>query len=239
MLLLLASLVASATPDTLTWDMSFAGQSVGSRTVTVRTENTRIGELRIIQADTHIKAGFVGMQFEWRQRLTANADVGPSSFISVTKNGGEISEIQGRRAATGWIVSTNREGHEKWDEFDADAIDLSTADLMDPGTTVPLARFEKARVLSTETGQILTGTVEPIGPSDIAIKGKNVPVDGYTWTTDEGTARFFYTSEGYLVRFETRLMGKVIQGTLREPPPLGADEQPVVLGGQGIEEVEL
>ncbi|MFT7520145.1 MAG: hypothetical protein ACI9MC_002289, partial [Kiritimatiellia bacterium] len=241
MLVLLSTLAALAAPapTNLTWDLTLGSQNVGTRSLAIRTEQTRDGTLRILQADTAIKANFAGMQFSWRQKLTANADLGPSSFIGVTNTSGQVSEIQGRRGAGGWIVSASTGGHETWQEYDSDAIDLSSADLLDPDSTVPIARFETARILSAETGQILTGTVEPLGPSEVDVSGTSVPVEGYIWKTEDGTARFFYTADGYLVRFETKIMGKLIAGTLDKPPPRGPDEQPVALGTDGIQEVEL
>ena len=88
------------------------------------------------------------------------------------------------------------------------------------------------------------GTVERLGPSEVDVAGTTVPVEGYKWTAGPGAdARFaytaWYTSEGWLVKFESRVFGQDIAGTLTKPPPKGADEMPVDVFGPGLDTVEL
>ena len=241
MLLLLASLAQAGTADpvSLTWDLSINNKAVGTRTLTMRTDESQLGELRTLQAYTEVDASVFGISFAYKQRLTANADIGPASFISVIDQGGTISQVQGRKAALGWIMTVATAGRSRTYDIATGDVDLSTADLLDPQSRVPLSRFERARVLSAETGEVLEGPVEPLGPSEIRIDGQDVPVEGYTWTTDQGAGTFWYTSEGWLVRFESRILGQRLSGTLSDPPPAGQDDAPVDLFGPGLQATEL
>jgi hypothetical protein len=158
MLVLLASLQAVSAPPPpreLTWDLAINEKVVGSQTLTVTTEQTRFGELRTLQVSTTVDANVLGIPFQYRHKVTANADTGPASFISVVERGGDVSQVQGRRTTTGWVVTVSERGRTTTQEPALDTIDLSTADLLDPDSRVPITRFERARVLSAETGQIL------------------------------------------------------------------------------------
>ncbi len=237
--LLLAPLLALAAPDALSWDLSIGDQVVGQRTLTVQTESIGGAELRTLRAETRVDASVLGRSFAFRQKLTANADHGPASFVSATDLQGELMQVQGRRAALGWILTVTADDRTRTWELDATDVDLSTADLLDPGSRVPLSRFTEVALLSAETGDILRGTVEPLGPSEVRIGETEVAVEGYRLRTDDGDGVFFYTSEGWLVRFETRLFGRAVAGTLSAPPPRGADDQPVPVFGPPLESEPL
>lgn len=252
MLLLLATLAAPpahaadtpAAPDSLTWELTLNGRRVGERDLTVSTESLGDVELRTLQSNTTVDASVLGVDLSYRQKLTANADIGPASFISVVEQGGSVAEIQGRKSWSGWSLTVTERGRSRTDELPTSAIDLSTADLLDPESRVPLSRFTRARLLFTETGDVLAGTVEPLGPSEVEIAGKPVPVEGYAWTADdEASAGFgytaWYTAEGWLVRFESKVFGQKVAGTLVKPPPRGPDDVPVDVFGPPLQAVEL
>ena len=40
--------------------------------------------------------------------------------------------------------------------------------------------------------------------------------------------RLWFSAEGYLVRYETNVMGRWIVGTLTAPPPKGMDDAPIL-----------
>ena len=65
-----------------------------------------------------------------------------------------------------------------------------------------------------------------------------VAVSGYALNGGPGTTRLFYSASGYLVRHETRLLGKSIVATLTESPPVSADDAPLVEAAT-ITEVDL
>ncbi|MCB9694659.1 MAG: hypothetical protein H6736_22845 [Alphaproteobacteria bacterium] len=239
MLTLLTSLAFAAPPE-LTWALSLDGRPVGTRTVTVKVVPGENGTRRIMESYTSV-AGAVGpVKVTFKQRMTAHAEGGdPASFHSVVEQGGQASEIQGRFTPGGWTVSTNINGRVRTAEFAPAQIDLSTADLLDPESRVGLSRAGGVSLLSAETGEVLEGTVSRLDATEITIAGTPVSVQGYAWASPEGTSKFWFSPEGYLVRYQVQTFGVPIEGVLTAPPPAGIDDFPVRVGSADVERIPL
>ncbi|MBA2321810.1 MAG: hypothetical protein H0V89_11740 [Deltaproteobacteria bacterium] len=224
----------------LTWNLSVKGQVVGTRTVTVKFVGADEGQQRILESWTEIHGQAGPVRLDWRQRLTAVA-VGqdPAAFTSVIDEGGRAREIQGRYSPAQWTVTVNADGRLKQTDWPIGKIDLSTADLMDPDSRFPLAHFETARILSAESGDVVTGTVKSLGPSLIDVKGAQVQCTGYQWDSGQGRQTFWYSPEGFLVRYEITLVGIPMVAELAKPPPGGLDDFPVAAGHPKVEESAL
>jgi hypothetical protein len=238
-LLLALSTQAFASTDRLDWQIEVNGRAVGERSLRMDVEQTEHGELRTLRSSTRIDAKVVGIPFSVRQTLTANADFGPASFISVVEQRGSTSELQGRLTGLGWRLAYTEQGRTRTFDVPAAEVDLSTVDLIDPRSRVPLSRYTDVRVLSAETGEVHTGRVEILGPSQLVISGTPVDVEGYALHIPEGVGRFYYTTEGWLVRFETKVFGQAVTGQLKAPPPRGLDDEPIDLMGPQLRQVEL
>jgi hypothetical protein len=138
------------------------------------------------------------------------------------------------------MVTTTADRKSRTNDLDLSRIDLSTADLMDPYTRVGLDGRQEARILSAETGDVLLGTVEPLGVEELSIKGTAVQVTGWRWTGPQGANTFWYSSDGFLVKYQSQLLGIVLDAVLRDPPPGGVDDFPVAAGtGGSIEVIDL
>jgi len=212
----------------LAWDVMLQGKVVGERTVTVKYVAENEGMRRILQGETAIDASIAGFPFTWQQRFTPHAAGRASaSFHSVVMENGEAREVQGRLAGGFWLVSLVEGGRSRSWELSGNEIQLSTADLFDPGTHVPLDKFESAKMLSAETGDVWEQQIERLGPSTVTIDGREVPVEGIAVDPPQGRATFYYTSDGVLVRYQYRWMGQVLEAVLRDPPPPGVDDAPV------------
>ncbi|MEZ4321508.1 MAG: DUF6134 family protein [Myxococcota bacterium] len=239
--LILAQALAANPESSLTWELSAGGTPLGTRTVTVKILPGDHGTHRVVEAFTELSGniGPIGIQF--RQRLTAHAEgTAPASFHSVMDEGGRASEIQGRWTPSGWVVSTNLAGRSRSADYPPSRIDLSTADLMDPESRVALAnQGETVRILSDITGEVQTGPLEKLGPSEVKIAGTPIPVEGYAWTSPEGRSVFYYSAEGYLVKYQTHVMGVGMQGVLKSAPPGGIDDFAVGIGRPKVEILPL
>lgn len=238
--LLLPIVFAAPVEPELTWSLSIRDQPVGTRTAKLKIQPGDHGTHRILESYTSIDGhlGPVGITF--KQRMTAHAQGGdPASFHSVVEQNGDGSEIQGRYTPSGWVVSTNIGGRLRSADYPPGRIDLSTADLMDPESRVTLGRTGAVRLLFSETGEVLEGRVEKLPASTLTIDGQAVDVQGYSWASPEGTSRFWFSSEGYLVRYELQLLGVPITGELTEPPPAGIDDFPVRVGRTEVERIPL
>jgi len=239
--LFLTAALAAPPESTLTWDLSVGGAPVGTRTVTVRVLPGANGTRRIIEAFTEINGRVGPIDLSFRQRLTGNAEGGsPASFHSVIDDNGSASEVQGRWTPGGWIVSTNLGGRARSADYPISRIDLSTVDLMDPESRVGFgSQRETVRMLSAITGEVQTGPVASLGSSEVLVNGTPVPVEGFSWTSPEGKANFYFSTEGYLVKYETHVMGIALNGILRKAPPGGIDDFPVAVGRPSVEVLPL
>lgn len=236
---LLASALAAPSAD-LRWNLSVGGQPIGTREVKVKIFPGDEGTRRILESWTQIDGRLGPINVAYRQRLTAHAEgAQPASFHSVIDNNGEATEIQGRWTPSGWSVNTNVDGRVRSADYGIGRVDLSTADLFDPLSRVGLEGRSSARVLSAITGDVLDGAVTSLGSRDLKIGGRSVAVEGWTWASPEGKSDFYYSGEGYLVKFRMVLLGVEVEGVLDQVPPGGIDDFPVSVGRPTVEILPL
>lgn len=215
----------------LVWDLSVRGAVVGTRELTVKYLESDGGTNRMLESFTDINGAVGPMKVRWRQRMTAHIDARePASFHSVLDQGGTVLEVQGRWTPAKWQVTTTSNGRSRTAELPLGRVDLSTADLMDPYTQLPLSHFTEVRVLSAESGEVLMGPVESLGVSELQIKNAPIQVSGYAWTSPQGRSEFYYSADGFLVKYRTQLLGVELEAVLRDPPPGGVDDFPVAVG---------
>jgi hypothetical protein len=234
-------LAEAAVPEHhLVWDLSVRGQPLGHRELTVRYLDQGAGSGRILEAYTKVEGSVGPIKLRYRQRMTAYvSNLQPADFSSVADQGGELVEVQGRWSSTLWSLTVTTDGRTESTSTPSARIDLSTADLMDPQSSVPLSHFTDADVLIAETGQLVSGTVEALGVSEIRVKDQAVSVSGFAWTSPQGRSEFFYSPDGFLVRYHTQLAGVEVVGTLRDLPPTGVDDFPVGAAGASVDSVDL
>ena len=238
-LLALATASADEITQEMTWEVSLGGEPVGEQSVTVTYLPAEHGLRRMISSKTHLKGTILGQKIDIEERLTAHAGEEPASFHAVLEVNDRPREVQGRRLHTGWMVSIAESGRYRYLDYELPEVDLSTADLFDPETRVPISRFHQVRLLSAETGEVLVGTVERLGASTIKIAGQSVGVDGYQLKAEGGETEFWYTTDGHLVRYRMKLIGHEVEAVLRDPPPLGVDDHPLHLGGGNVQVIDL
>jgi hypothetical protein len=237
---LVGAALAGTFEHKLVWDMSVDGTTVGSRELTVRYLESDGGTNRILESYTDINGTLGPLKVRWRQRMTAHVDAKePASFHSVVDQGGNVLEVQGRWTPTQWLVTTTANGRSRTNEVPLGRVDLSTADLMDPYSKLPLTHFREARVLSAESGDVLIGPVEQLGVSEVRVKTQTIQVSGYAWTSPQGRSEFFYSADGFLVKYKTQLMGIALEAVLREPPPGGVDDFPVTAARPSVDGEDL
>lgn len=231
---------ASGMEHQLTWDIQLDGTTVGSRTLTVKYLAAEEGTMRrILESYAEFDGEPAGQDVSFAHRVTGHAGKLPSSFHSVVSDNGTARDVQARVLEDAWRVSVSEEGFAKTFDLAPERIDLSTVDLLDPATTVPISRYESARVLSAETAEIWEGEVTRMGPSELVISGEKVHCEEYMWEPPQGRASFYYTADGFLVKYEMKLAGVDVMAILKEPPPEGVDDAPVPIAPGEIREVPL
>lgn len=223
----------------VTWDLSVDGRKVGTRTATITTEHNGTQTTRLIESYTAVNATIGPVSLIWRQRLTGVAERMPASFQAKLDENGEPHEVQVRWSAEGWTVSLADRRGSRTQIVAPYQIDMTTVDLIDPGSRWRLDRYEKVKVLSAETGDIWEGTVEPLGAGKVTIGGQSVAVVGWAWNSPEGKSSFWYSDDGWLVRYQTRVLGHALEGVLTQAPPPGPDNFRVGLGSPKVEVFDL
>jgi hypothetical protein len=239
MLFLLAALAsASDLQHSMVWDLSVQGKPVGTRRLTVKYVSEGVATRRILESFTDVDGQVGPIRARYRQRLTAHiAPDEPASFHSVVEENGRLMEIQGRWTPSAWIVTTTADRRSRSVEHPLNRVDLSTADMMDPYTRVGFERLAEARVLSAETGDVFIGPVASLGVQEITVAGGPVQVTGYQWTSPQGQSSFWYSSDGFLVKYQTQLLGITLDAVLHDAPPGGVDDFPVASGSGGSVDV--
>jgi len=238
-MIVLGAAQAADVEHQLRWSIAIEGQPVGERTLTVRYLPDGDGTRRVLESLTHVEASVAGFNYRFDQRLTAHASSGSASFSSVLKENDVAREVQGRPTPFGWSVSLSERGRTRSWELEGPDVDLSTADLIDPGTRRSLGALDTVHLLSAETGEVLTGKVEHLGTKAITLRGVDVPVDGLAIVSDQGRQELWYSTDGALVRYQLSAMGKALIATLVDQPPAGVDDTPVTVGAAGITETDL
>lgn len=226
MYLLLAATLALSAPveKTLTWNISVEGQLLGTRTLTIRYPSGTEGQRRVLESWTELDGRVGPLPLRYRERLTANIEYDPASFLSVQETNRATREVSARRVPSGWMVSLTEDGRYRSFDIPAGDVNLSTVDLLDPESAVPLSRFSHANVLSAETGTLFEGDVLPLDPVTLKIGEQALWAQPYRFTHQEGTGTFFYTAEGFLLRYEMRVLGYDMVAVLAAPPPGGPDD---------------
>ena len=237
---LVSEAAAADLQHSLAWDLSVSGSPVGTRKLTIKYVPGDNGTRRILESFTDIDGQVGPIRARFRQRMTAH--VGPhepASFHSVVEENGRLMEIQGRWTPSAWMVTTTADRRSRSVDMPLNRVDLSSADLMDPYTQFGLDKLPEARVLSAESGDVMQGPVASLGVDEIQIDGVPVQVSGYQWTSPQGTQSFWYSPDGFLVKYQTQLLGVTLDALLQDPPPGGVDDFPVAAGGASIERVDL
>jgi len=229
--LLMIGTAQAVPPDrTLAWEVHVGAQTIGTRTATIHYEQEKGKLVRSIESFTDLKGTVGPVSFAWQQRLNITAGNGPAAFHSVVKENGTPSEVSGRwDPSLGWTITTVDRRKVDTRDIPSSYVDLSTADLMDPGSRYSLFRFTNVHLLAAETGDVWEGAVEGIGTKEMTLGGKTFDVEGVAWMSPEGRTEFWYSSEGYLVQYKMRVLGFEVEGVLTAAPPPGVDEFPVIV----------
>ena len=238
-LTLLTSLALANTTDEYTWDVTLNGNKVGERSLTVENVDDPNNPRRVLRSYTSIEASVLGRSASFEQRMTAVAGLGPAAFHAAVRQDGVASEYQGRRDGMGWTVTSVERRGARSEDLPSNAIDLSTADLMDPGSRVPIWTFEEARVLTTEDGLIWQTPVTRLGTETVTIDGQDVRVEGYEIEPPAGKMRLWYAAGGVLVKYSWKWMGVRAEGVLQDPHTPTVDTTPAVDDGPTVTEMEL
>jgi hypothetical protein len=195
------------------YDLSVDGAVVGTRDVTIKYLQRPSGERHVLEAYTQIS--LAGMTLE--ARCSGLSTPTSAQFSSATERAGARSSVAAKELPQGGWQVTVATGAKQVERTEAN-VRASTLDLMDPARVALLEGSGPFGIVIAETGDVVFGTLSPAEPSSVNVGGQKVPTSRYTLSGDSGSARFYVTSEGLLVRSEVSWLGLSVVGVLRELP---------------------
>jgi hypothetical protein len=223
--LLSTPLAARAEDQPLTYRLLSDDRPIGSREATLSYLPGPTGEIRMLKAWTALVLPMPKEAYQVKQRLGARFGGDRAFSVSLSAHG-EVRELQGRQELDGsWTLSlADAKGAKTWN-LTADAVDLSSPELLDPERALATLRAsDRLRLLSAETGGILEGPVEALPPTTLPVADRNVPVELFRFSPPEGTMTLAYAQEGWLVAYDYQILGKQVGARLeRLPPPRSFD----------------
>jgi len=218
---LLVVLTGSAHAESQVFDYQlFSGEKlVGKREAKILYLPAEQGEVRLLQAYTQLSVPVGALSYKYVQRLGGRLG-GTRSFASSIEDNSLVREVQGYFSEEGqWVVTVVEKGHARTWNLPAEAIDLTSAEILDPERAErTIGSLTSLRVLATETGDVVTGAVTDLGLQDIPLGGKTVHVHRYRWSPPAGDMVLSYDDSGYLVQYEAIVAGKRLSGRLVQFP---------------------
>lgn len=204
---------AAPEPQRVVYDLTVDGAPVGTREVVLTYLPRAAGERHVL--DAHTVLDVAGVHLE--SRVSGLSTPSGAQFSATTERGGVRAAVSGQELATGGWRVTQASGGKEAEHAEA-AVRISTLDLMDPGRVGALDAPGAFGVVIAETGDVLTGTLGAGEAGTVTVHGRKVLVTRYALTGDHGSARFFVTDDGVLVRSELTWLGSTVQAALRDLP---------------------
>ena len=198
MLLLIEIALAGEVQD-LRYEVLVDGIVVGHRDLRIQYLGSDQGERRLLESRT--ECTIAGRTFD--QHLTGLGAAGVQGFSSAMEDQDGPWNVQAVRAPEGLVVHTVTAGGRSEKTLRHGEVDASTLGLMDPGLDL---REGRLRLLSTETGDVLEGSLER---SD----------GGWAYVTESFTHRLVYGPEGHLLEWKTQWIGHEVEVKLVGEPP--------------------
>lgn len=239
-LLSLGLAMAADVEHRLVWDLTVNDTHVGQQTVNIKYHRSGVNLRRVLETWTELNYEERRQSIQYRQRMTADLNGQyPAAFHSVVDVNGTRREVQARWTPASWWLTVITASRDRTAQVPIHRIDLSTADLLDPEAPRALGHYERVRLLISESGDVIEGVVKRLGSTTIKLGEESIVTTGLVLESAQGRSTFFYSADGYLVRFEIWLMGYAIKGLLTAPPPGGVDDFPVDIAQPKIDVIDL
>ena len=226
----------------MVYDLVLGEAPVGRRRVTVRYLPSDGGEVRVLESYTELSVPLGRKSFLFVQRLSGMGAPGPSGFVATSREMGKPHEVQLTERLDTWQVSLAEDGRiARWD-VEAESFDATSLTLVDPeSATDVLSSHDRLRVLSAETGKVVEGALQSLGPASVLVAGTPVKVERWSWQLPGGGVELAYGPTGHLVAYNLLVGGRNVEATLRAVPAprTFGDNLSTPLMGPGIEATEL
>ena len=153
----------------------------------------------------------------------------PMGFTSSLSENGRLSQIQLVASSGGWSVNHARDGVGWSVPLPESAVDATSMTLVDPGASGFLDGRRGLRVLSAESGTVISGSLEDLGQQTVVIGGEVLSAQSWVWHAGAGDVLLYYGPHGHLLKYSLAVFGQTLDATLSEVPSERSYED--LLGG--------
>ncbi len=188
------------------------GAPVGERTVTVRYLDD---DVRLLEAHTTLGLTVGREAIAFEQRLGGRGRRTTGGFVASNREGQVRSQVQLVEHEGGWTRVKVDPWGEEIDELPWAAFDETSLSLLDPGVTRRFQGLSTLRVLSAETGDVLSGPLEEVGSKTIVVDGEPTEATAYVWQPQGlGNLTLVYGHRGHLLAWSWSYFGVVVKGQI-------------------------
>jgi len=203
-------------PQKIVYDLTLAGEPIGTRELTIRYLPREDGERRLVESYT--VATIAGTKIVCRSSGQSSAR--GATFTTSIDQGGAISQVQGiELPGGGWRVIAADAAGVKETTLGKNDARMTTLDVLDPGRSQLLSGGGELKLLLAETGEVLVGALDAGTIGTMKVAGQKVTVTRYTATGPLGAAKFDLDENGVLVKSDLTWLGFSVQATARAVPP--------------------
>ena len=210
--------------QSLVYDLSFKGQPVGIREITIRylpaSSNMPYGS-RILESWTELNITIAGKEITYQQRATGHFSDRKSRFVSSVSVNGQNFELQGKQSESGaWTIHEMTDSGLSTTEYKPYELNDVSLALFDPGQAASWMDGSMSKIYHMEMGEIWTG--EWISLPDVQVQMASSQVTGkqLRFHCTEGDVDAAWSDTGIVIDGTLRIMGLELDADIRNIPAL-------------------
>ena len=210
--------------QSLVYDLSFKGQPVGVREISIRylpaSKNMPYGS-RILESWTELDIVVAGKKIKYRQRATGHFSDKKSRFVSSVTLDEQTFELQGKQQENGsWVIHEMMETGVQSKEYRSYELDDISLALFDPGQASSWIAEERSKIYHIEMGEVWTG--EWIALPEVQVQTASSQVTGrqLRFHCADGDVDVAWSDTGIVIDWTLKIMGLELDADIRNIPAL-------------------
>ena len=217
---LLGSATASAVEQSLVYDLTLAGEPVGSRTVKIRyiSPTEHDSSARQIESFTEVNMTITGKSIKYQQHATAKFTDYKTQFVSIVAVNEKNYELQGKsRSNQSWVIHEILPSGVLKQEYSSTDVQSISLALFDPGQTNKWSEGYQS-FYQIETGDVWSGEWHSEKETSISNNGEIVHGREARFHSSKGDMVMGWSTEGIVLNWQLKILGVTLDATLRNLP---------------------
>lgn len=214
------STMAHAVEQSLVYDLTLAGEPVGTRTVKIRyiSPTERDSSAREIESLTEVNMTIAGKGIEYQQHATAKFTDYKTNFVSIVSINDKNFELQGKsRSNQSWVVHEILPSGVLKQEYSATDVQGVSLALFDPGQANKWTEGYQS-FYQIETGDVWSGEWHSEKETSISNNGEIVHGREARYHSSKGSVVMGWSTEGIVLNWQLKIMGVTLDAALRNLP---------------------